>query len=122
MLKSYLELNFEIIKKADKSTYANGSDIRLINLGPIALFSNIILTKSSGKRLEDISPTHIVSLMYKLISSAKDAYLSFGFDRSRDRRKQELTHNKNVKGKYHLRIMLKDVFGFAEHQKKLLTV
>ena len=29
-----------------------------------------------------------------------------------------MTHNKNVKGKFHLKIMLKDVFGFAEHQEK----
>ena len=33
-------------------------------------------------------------------------------------RRNELTNNKNVKGKYHVRIYLKDVFGFAEHQEK----
>ena len=44
--------------------------------------------------------------------------LSIGFDRNRNRRKQELTNNKNVKGKYHMRIYLKDIFGLAEHQKK----
>ena len=27
-------------------------------------------------------------------------------------------NNKIIKGKYHVRIMLKDVFGFAEHQEK----
>ena len=59
--------------------------------------------------------------MYKLISSAKDVDdLSIGFDRSRDRRKQELTNNKNAKGKYQLRIMLKDVISFAEHQEKAI--
>ena len=31
---------------------------------------------------------------------------------------EKLAQNKNVKGKYHLRIMLKDVFAFAEHQEK----
>ena len=44
--------------------------------------------------------------------------LSIGFDRGRDRRQQELYINKNVKGKYHVTIMLKDIFGFAEHQEK----
>ena len=39
-------------------------------------------------------------------------------DRSRNRRKDELDQNKNVKGKYQVRIKLKDVFGFAEHQEK----
>ena len=57
--------------------------------------------------------------MYKLITSSKDSKdLSFGFDRSCNRRKDELAQNKNVKGKCHVRFMLKDVFGFAEHQEK----
>ena len=57
--------------------------------------------------------------MYTLITSAKDSDdLSFGFDRSRDRRKQEVINDKNVKGKYYIRIMLKDIFEFAEHQEK----
>ena len=35
----YLALKFEIIRKADTSRYANGNDILLVNLGPIALFN-----------------------------------------------------------------------------------
>ena len=42
--------------------------------------------------------------------------MSIGFERSRDRRKRELTNNKNIKGEYHLRIYLRYIFGFAEHQ------
>ena len=119
LMNSYLDLNFEIIKRADNSRYGNGNDIRLINLGPIALFSNFKLTTSSGKHLEDISHAHLVSLMYKLITSSKDNNdLSIGFDHSRNRRRDELALNKNIKGKYHLKILLKDVFGFAEHQDK----
>ena len=87
LLKSYLDLNFEVIKKANNSRYANCNDIRLVNLAPIALFNYLKLTTSNGKHLEDISHSHIVSLMYKLITSAKDSdYLSIGFDRSRDRK------------------------------------
>ena len=115
MLNSYLDLSFEVIKKADDSRYANGDDVRLVNLGPIALFKNFKLITSSGKHLEDISHAHLVSLMDKLITSSKDSDdLSIGFNRSRNRRRDELAQNKNVKGKYHLRIMLTDVFGFAE--------
>ena len=56
--------------------------------------------------------------MYKLLSSSKGSDdLSIGLDRSRDRGKQELTNNKNSKGKYHLRIYLKNIFRFAEHQE-----
>ena len=119
LLNSYPDVNFEVIKKADNSRYGNGNDIRLINLGPIALFSNFKLTKSSGKHLEDISHAHFLSLMYKLITSSKNGDdLSISFDRSRERRRDELALNKNVNDKYHLRIILKDVFGFAEHQEK----
>ena len=72
------------------------------------------MTTLSGKHLEDINHAHIVSLMYKLITSAKDFKdLSIGFDRDRRRRPDELTRNKNIKAKYHLRTMLEDVFGFA---------
>ena len=118
-MNSYFDLSFEVIKKDDNSRYANGNDIRLVNLGPIALFSNFKLTTSSGKHLEDISHAHLVSLMYKLITSSKDSNdLSIGFDHSRNRRRDELALNKNIKGKYHVKIMLKDVFGFAEHQEK----
>ena len=118
-MNSYLDLNFEVDKRADNSRYANGNDIRLVNLGPIALFSNFKLTTSSGKHLEDISHAHLISLMYKLVTSSKDSNdLSIGFDNSRNRRRDELALNKNIKGKYHVKIMLKDVFGFAEHQEK----
>ena len=119
LLNSYLDLNSEVIKKADNSRYANGNIIRLVNLGPISLFSNFDLTTSSGKHLQDISHGRIVSLMYKLISSAKDTNdLSIGLGHSRNGRRHELTSNKHIKGNYHLRIMLKDVFGFVGHQEK----
>ena len=119
LLNSYLDLSFEVIKKDDNSRYANGNDIRLVNLDPIALFSNFKLATSSGKHLEDISHAYIVSLMYKLLTSSKDGKdLSIGFDHSRNRRRDELALNKNLKGKYHIKIMLKDVFGFAEHPER----
>ena len=56
--------------------------MKLVNLGPIALFSRMKMTKSCGKHLEDINHADIVSLMYKLISSAKESDdLGFGFHR-----------------------------------------
>ena len=57
--------------------------------------------------------------MYKLLTSSKGSDdLSIGFDRGRKLRQGELTNNKTQKGKYHVRIYLKDVFGFAEYQEK----
>ena len=63
LLNGYLDFNFEKNQKAEFSRYANGNDIQLVNLGPIALFSNFKLTTSSGNHLEDISHAHIFSLM-----------------------------------------------------------
>ena len=119
LLNSYLELNFDVLRADNSNRYVDNNDIRLVNLGSIALFSNYKLTTSSGKHLENIDHAHIVSLMYKLLSSSKESDdLSICFDRDRTRRRNELTNNKNIKGKYHVRIYLKDVFGFAEYQEK----
>ena len=119
LLNSYLELNFDVLRADNSNRYLDGNDIRLVNLGPIALFSNYKLTTSSGKHLENIDHAHIVSLMYKLLSSSKGSDdLSIGFDRDRGRRQRALTNNKTQKGKFHVRIYVKDVFGFAEYQEK----
>ena len=120
LLNSYFDLICEVIEKNDKSRYRNGNDKTLANLEPIALFSNFKLITGSAKHLEEDSHAQIVSLMYKLITSSKDSDdLSIGFDRNRNRRKDELAQSKNIKCNYHLRIMLKDVFGFAECQEKV---
>ena len=119
LLNGSLELNFEIFEKADNSSYANGNDIRFVNLRPVAFFSNLKLTTSGAKHLQDNSHAHIVSLVYKLLTSSRRSDdFSIGFDREHKRRRDELTRNKNIKGNYHLRNMLKDVFGFAEYQEK----
>ena len=119
LLNSYLELSFDVLRVDNSNRYVDANDIRLVNLGPIALFSNYKLTTSSGKHLEEISHAHIVSLMYKLLTSCKDSDdLSIGFDRNRGRRKNELTNNKTIRGKYHIRIYLKDIFGFVDRQEK----
>ena len=108
-----------MLHAATNNRYAGGNDIRLVNLGPIALFSNFKLTTSSGKHLENIDHAHIVSLMYKLLTSSRGSDdLSIGFDRDRNRRQRKLSNNKSQKGKYHVRIYLKDVFGFAEYHGK----
>ena len=57
--------------------------------------------------------------MYKYITSSKGSDdLSIGFDRDRGKIQRELITHKYKKGKYHVRIHLKDVFGFAEYQEK----
>ena len=89
MLKSYIEFVFDVLQAMTNNRYVDANYIRLVNLGPIALFSKYKLTTSSGKHLEKISHAHIISLMYKLLTSSEDNEdLSIGFDRSRDRRKR----------------------------------
>ena len=121
-LNSYLELNFDVLHAATNNSYVDGNVkvmVRLVNLGPYALFSTYKLTASSGKHLENIDHAHIVCLIYKHITSSKGSDdLSIGFDCDRGRRKRELATHKCQKGKYHIRIYLKDVFGFAEYQSK----
>ena len=115
LLYSYIELNFDVLHASTGNRYADGDDIRLVNLGPIALFSSYKLKNSSGKHLEEISRAHIASLMFKLLISNVGCHdLPIGFDRSRDRKKQELTITKKTNI---IRIYLGDIFGFGEHQK-----
>ena len=116
MIKSYLGLNFDAIRNDNSNRFADGANIKLVNLGPIAFFSNYMLTTNSGKHLLEIIHGHIVSLMKKLLTSAKGIDdLSIGFDRDPVTMQKELTSNKNVKGKCHVRIMLRDGFGLPEH-------
>ena len=98
LLNSSLELNFDVLHAVTNNRFVDGNNIRLVNLGPIALFSNYKLTTSSKKHLENIDNAHIVSLMYKLLTSNKGSDdLSIGFDRDRNRRQRELTNKKNSK-------------------------
>ena len=91
----------------------------LVNLGPTALFKNYRITTSSGKHFKDINHAYLVSLRYKLLTSSRGSDdLSTGFDRDRNRGQREPTYNKGIKGKYHIRIYLKDIFGFAEHKEE----
>ena len=85
-----------MLHAASNDSYVVNNDIRIVNKAPIASFSNYRLTTSSGKTVEDISHAHIISLLYKLITSDRDSDdLSIGFDRDRKKRQRELNNNKN---------------------------
>ena len=105
LLKSYLDLIFDVLHAAANNKYVNADDIWLINLAAIALFSIFNLPTSSGKHLKITDQARIISLMYKRLTSSKGSYdLLIRFDRDRNRRKRELTNNKNIKNKYHMSI------------------
>ena len=67
-LNSYLELIFHGLHAATNNRYADGDDISLVILGPIALFSNSKLTTSSVKQLENFDQAHTVSY-FRLIQA-----------------------------------------------------
>ena len=121
LIVSSLDLNFEVTKQSDASRHANGDHIRLVILGPVDLYRNSKKTMSSGKHLEDTIHAHIVSLMYKLITSPKATNdFSIRFDRDLVRRQQKLINNKKFEGFFHVRILLKDMSVFADYQENAI--
>ena len=119
MSKSFLDINFDVLNAATNNRYTGKDDIRLVSLGPIVLFSFYKLTTSPGKHLKNIEHGHIACLIYKLLTAARGCDdLSLGFDLSHDKGKRELTNDKNIEGKFHVRITLKKFFGFAAHREK----
>ena len=114
---SFISLEFEVLKNIN-TRYADGDEIGLVNFGPISLFSEAKLTTSSGKHLEKVDNLHLISLMYKLLTSTKStSQLMYGFEEDTTIRRQELTNNKNEKGTFFVRIKLNDLFGFADQEK-----
>ena len=66
---------------------------------------------------QEINIAQVTCLEYKLISSSTDTgNLSNGSHRTIEAREREITNSGTTKGNYHVRIHLKDIFGFAEHQ------
>ena len=117
LLNSFISLEFEVLKN-NNTRFVDGDEISLVNFGPISLFSEAKLTTSSGKHLEKVDNLHLISLMYKLLTStSQTSQLLYGFEESTTIRRQELTNNKNEKGTFFVRIKLKDLFGFADQEK-----
>ena len=111
---SYLELDFNVNASAGgHARHTDGDRIRLVNLGPLALFNEYRLTSSNGNEIDN---AHVCSV-YKLISSSRDSDdLSVGFHRSIEARGRELTNKKTIKGNYH--VFFERFFWFCRTSKK----
>ena len=59
VLDSRLDLIFDVLHAATANRYADANDIRLINFGPVAVFSKCDLTSISGQFIETIDHAHI---------------------------------------------------------------
>ena len=97
---SYISLEFEVLKN-DDTIYVDGDQLLVVNFGPVALFSEVRLTTSSGKHLKEVDNLLPTSLMYKLLTSNQQtSQLMYGFEESQATRRQELTNNKTEKGTF----------------------
>ena len=105
----YPELDFNVTHRGGAhALYVDGNHLKLVNVGPVALFINYRLTSSGRKEIEEIDKAHFMCLLYKLVSSSrKRDDLSIGFHRSIEAREKKLTDNKTTKVIYHARIYLK---------------
>ena len=113
--KSYITVDFEVVKNADDTRYVDNDQIALVNLGPVALFSEAKLTTSSGKHLEKVDNLHTICLMHKLLTSQQQtSELLYGFEESVAIRRQELTNIETEKGTFFVKSKLTDLFGFAD--------
>ena len=66
------------------------------------------------EKIEGIVIAHIKSFMFVLLSTSKGSDdLSFGFLKDNKTCERELTNHKTNDKNYHLRMYLKDVFGFT---------
>ena len=116
---SYLELDFNVTHRAGAhNRYIDDDHIKIVNLGPIAVINKYSITSSSEKEIKEIDNFHVICLMCKLKSISRDSDdLSLGFHRIIGVRERKLTNKKTTQGNYHVRIYLKDFFGYAAHQE-----
>ena len=61
--RSCLGTDFDLENRDNDQVTADSSDKKLVNLGPIALFSEFKLSTSTGKETENIENAHIYCLM-----------------------------------------------------------
>ena len=122
LLISYLDSIFDALHAASGKRYADGNDERLVILYPIASLSNYMLTTRNGEHVEDISHSHTVFLMFKIITSAKNKDdPSCDFDGHRRMRQQELTASQNKKLKVMCDLCLKMPSILQNIKKKIHT-
>ena len=64
LTRNLLRLLFDVLHSAINNRYVDGNDIILVIPGPIALFNMYNFATSIGKRIEEISESHIVCLIF----------------------------------------------------------
>ena len=65
MEDSYPEIEFDVFPDDDTEKFSAAVNMKLVKLGPIALFGESELSSSSGKEIEKIDHAHLVCSMKK---------------------------------------------------------
>ena len=107
------------MRQRDDGIDAVGSDIKLVKLGTIAFFNEVITTINSIKPLNIIEHPDVVVLMYTLSNSIfEQTYPTIGYERKNSGRVVETTNGAlnffNInRGNIRLRSSLRDVSVFT---------
>ena len=120
---SYLEIETQIVKRADDSLYADNDAIQPNNLYGISLFREMILKSFGTKVLETVDHVYISSLMYKLLSDNEEDMMTIYKKETTgaidNTKRNRLLNDTDEKGTIFVRVYLKDVFGFIAHLDKI---
>ena len=118
---SFNPFQFKVTHKvADNTQHANSNAILIVNLGPIALFSEAKLTIPSKKHLEKVENLHVASLLHKFLSfSAGTTDLIYGFENISGRIKEEVANKKAALQKRFFLISIRviEICSFADQVK-----
>ena len=113
---SYIVAFFEVFKN-DDTINADNDEIRFVNLGQVALFSESKLLTFSGKHLENVNDLHTLTYMNKLpTTSVNRTEIMYGFGTQAQRPALLITNN-TEKGTVFLGRKLGDLFGFADQKE-----
>ena len=120
---SYLEIETQIVKRADDTLYADNDAIQPNNLYGISLFREMILKSFGTKVLETVDHVYISSLMYKLLSDNEEDMMTIYKKETSgaidNTKRNRMLNDTPEKGTIFVRIYLKDVFGFIAHLDKI---
>ena len=117
---SYLEIEFVVSDNAG-GVFGKNANIRLVNYGTMALFSSVKIENSGGRTIEYIDHFHPNLVMFKLLKSTDDEYVS-GFVRNQGNRDSQLKGIHDAAERVHMYMVVKmsDLFGFVNDLEKII--
>ena len=107
-----------LIRQDNSKRFSAAENTKLAKLEPIALFCENELSNRNEKEKLYVDHANIACSMYKLLTTPRGHHdSSIRFARDILERAEKRITMKRIRGKFHNTILIKDVFGFAEHQQ-----